>query len=78
MMTTLTKASIEKFRDGCPACGSRDVEYVGTGRSIWFRPFEGGGGEVREVGVLFCPRCEVRPAVPGYGTPIYEDEVAEA
>ena len=76
-MPTLTRASVEKFKDGCPKCKGRDIEYVGTGRSVWVRPFDGGFGEVKNVGELYCPACDGRPEPPSYGTPIYSDEFVE-
>ncbi len=44
-----------------------------TGRSIWFKPFMGGGGEVRSVHHLYCS-CENNPWESlRYGEPVYED-----
>jgi len=57
-------------------CGT-EMEIVATGRSLWTRPFAGGGGEVRRVGKIYCPTCDGPREAPAYGTPIYEDELCE-
>ena len=57
-------------------CGSA-LQIIATGRSIWFRPFTGGEGEVRQVGEIFCPACDGDRRPPTYGTPIYEDEIVD-
>ena len=53
------------------------INVLTTGRSIWFKPFAGGGGEVRYIDHLYCSGCESAPNI-SYGTPIYEDELVRA
>ena len=59
-----------------PVCkeNGKPLQQVVTGRSIWFKPFAGGGGEVRRVAHLYC-ECETKPEPPQYGTPIYEEDL---
>lgn len=57
-------------------CGA-ELQIVATGRSLWMRPFAGGGGEVRRVGEIFCPTCDGERQAPAYGTPIYEDDCVD-
>lgn len=59
----------------CKVSGEPLRETV-TGRSIWFKPFSGGGGEVRYVGHLYCG-CEPKREPPSYGTPIYDEDLVE-
>ncbi len=77
-MPTVTLRSYERFKNGCPQCGdTQGLRLIGTGRSIWRRPFLGGDGDVHNVGVVYCPKCDPEPVPPPYGTPIYEDEIIE-
>ena len=59
----------------CKVSGEK-LQQIVTGRSIWFKPFVGGGGEVRRVAHLYCG-CEPKRAPPSNGTPIYEDELVD-
>ncbi len=59
----------------CKVSGEQLQQKV-TGRSIWFKPFSGGGGEVRQVAHLYCG-CEPEREPPSPGTPIYDDELVE-
>jgi len=52
------------------------LQALTTGRSIWFRPFRGGTGEVRSVVHPWCPGCGSEPNIR-YGEPIYEDELVK-
>ena len=78
----ITKVSFERLQTlgitddrRCGRCLSH-LEVISMGRSIWwFRPFKGGSGEVRHVGDIYCPRCDEKPELPEFGTPIYEDEI---
>ena len=49
----------------------------GVGRSIWERPFMGGGGEVRGVLHLFIEGEPDPTEGMTHGNPIYEDELIE-
>lgn len=75
-----TKSSVNRVEnrgvlDGmCAICGEQ-ILIKGTGRSIWFDGFQGGGGEVRNVGEAYCPTCDSEPKLPEYGTPIYESQL---
>ncbi|HYC83250.1 MAG TPA: hypothetical protein VEB60_01730 [Candidatus Paceibacterota bacterium] len=54
-----------------------DIQTAAVGRSIWIRPFSGGGGEVREVLHLTCLACSPNAELPEYGEPIYDDELVK-
>ncbi len=75
-----TKLSIEKVESRgvengkCKVCG-KQIMLTGTGRSIWFDGMIGGGGEVRFVADAYCPKCDGKPKLLLYGTPIYESEI---
>lgn len=75
-----TKSSVEKVEsrgvaDGkCSVCGSQ-IMIKGSYRSIWYDGFTGGGGEVRNVGTTYCPKCDGEPESVEMGTPIYESEL---
>ena len=82
-MSWVTKASLDRIEklgmtadNKCFRCNA-PLMISGTGRSIWVRPFDGGFGEVMLVGEVYCPKCDSAPEPPGYGTPIYEDEIVE-
>lgn len=68
----------EQRKDGvwvCKATHAR-IRCTEIGRSLWIKPFDGGFGEVRPVGHLWCPDCGEKPHIK-YGMPIYEDELVE-
>ena len=59
----------------CKVSGEKLAPVV-IGRSIWFKPFCGGDGEVRRVAHLYCP-CEPKREPPSRGMPIYEEDLVE-
>lgn len=77
-----TKISIARvehrgIREGkCQICGEQ-IMILATGRSIWIDGTSGGFGEVRKVGEVYCPKCDDKPKLPPYGTPIYESQIIE-
>ena len=77
-----TKSSIKKVEERgviegkCKVCGEQ-IMLSGTGRSIWYDGMAGGGGEVRTVAEAYCPKCDGKPELPSYGTPIYESQIIE-
>lgn len=77
-----TKSSVEKVEsrgviDGkCKVCGEQ-IMLTGTGRSIWFDGFTGGGGEVKTIAEAYCPKCDGKPKLQSYGAPIYESEIVQ-
>lgn len=80
MSRFVTRDSYERAVDPitgkCRRCGG-DLRMIGTGRSLWVRPFAGGFGEVAAVSEVFCPSCDSEPVPPSYRTPIYDDELVE-
>ena len=68
------RPGVELTEEGWVKDGKRLMVYQ-TGRSIWFRPFTGGGGEVRPVQHFFLEG-EPQPSLQ-YGAPIYEDELMD-
>lgn len=63
----------------CNATGAV-IQAVGTGQSIWIAfpaRLPGGFGDVAMVLRPYCPACDLKPELPSYGTPIYEDELLE-
>ncbi len=77
-VTSIKRLSKREMRSGvCDRCKSR-LLILATGRSIWNRPFNGGSGEVRRVGEVYCPKCEGEPELPIFGAPIYEDQILQA
>ena len=59
----------------CKVSGEK-LQQIVIGRSIWLKPFSGGGGEVRQVAHLSCG-CELKREPPSPGTPIYEEDLAD-
>lgn len=92
MSLYVTKNSLERVatpaaalpsgaEDRCLRCSGR-LQARYSWRSIWIvwpggHRVEGGYGEVRRVGVVYCPSCDPRPDELDQGTPIYEDEIVE-
>jgi len=76
------KSSVEKvenrgvIKGKCSVCGEQ-IMLTGTGRSIWYDGFTGGGGEVRTIAEAYCPKCDRKPKLPKYGTPIYESQIVQ-
>jgi hypothetical protein len=78
-MSSFTKSSVE-WAERHAECGSdhiwrcretkEQLMVAWVGRSIWWRPFAGGPGEVRRVGHVFCPVCMPEAKFPEPGTPI--------
>ena len=75
-----TRSSVDKIEergvnDGiCAVCGEQ-IMLTGIGRSIWHDGFSGGSGEVRTVAEAYCPKCDGKPELPKYGTPIYQSKI---
>ncbi len=44
-------------------------------RSLWFRGFMGGPGEVESILHVCCPSCQPGKVPPERGTSIYEDDI---
>jgi hypothetical protein len=64
-------------RGWCEKETGKKLMQVSMGRSIWTRPFEGGGGEVRSVQHLYIEGEPNPTEGMTQGSPIYEDEIME-
>jgi len=54
----------------CKDCGTTIIGAT-VAHPVWIRGFSGGGGEVKNETVPYCPNCEKKPDF--HGAPVYED-----
>lgn len=76
-----TKLSVNKIEkrghtNGICFIGGDEISIDSVGRSIHHR-IGIGSGEVRNIGIVYCPTCDEKPILPKHGTPITEDELCQ-
>lgn len=67
-------AELRGDRWTCKKTGE-DILSAEVGRSIWYKPFAGGTGEVRSILHVACLACNPNATPPSPGSPIYSDEL---